>query len=236
MLPDITGQIGIEELKQLVPTQFRKTLDQSFVDLVNSFVEDEAREAYLRDLVTYVSVLNEGKFKLKDYFNAIKFVGFRALGKTQVEAYVLTFPDRYKGHMARGTPMEYIAQYASQYAKSMLVTKLTQQQLIPTHLAYQHVFAEAIQTQVSLMRDPKVSPKVRSDAAAHLMKTLAPPVDAKVQLEIGAKTSNALDDIYNQLSDIAKAQQQQIVNGSASAKDVAEATINVVIDGEARHV
>ena len=70
--------LTVEEIKEVVPKQHRSKVSQSFVDTINTMVQDpQMAEVYQKNIITYASVLQDGRFKLVDYFNAVLFVSDR---------------------------------------------------------------------------------------------------------------------------------------------------------------
>ena len=220
--PATNGTIDLATLRQCLPENLRKSVNQDMVDLVNSFTDPEAQENYVNNLITYTHILKTGKFKLSSYFDAVRYCGFRIMGKSIIDAYALTFPDRYRNHLQNGVSQHDLYTYASCYNKRELVTKIMEQQMIPVYISHQHMFYESLQTQYDLMRDTKVSPKVRSDAAAHLMKTLAPPQESRIQLDVSTTATNTLNDLKLGMAELVDLQRTAIQEGKVSAKDIAE--------------
>ena len=65
---------------------------------------------------------------------------------------------------------------------------------------------------------------VRQKAAESLMTNLAAPVAAKVEIDVGY-SNDIVEDLRNTTRALAKQQLQMIMNGQASAKEVAHSQI-----------
>lgn len=115
-----------------------KSVTNEMVNLVNSFTDAEAQENYINNLITYTHILKTGKFKLSSYFDAVRYCGFRIIGKSIIDAYALTFPDRYRNHLQNGVSQHDLYTYASCYIARELVTKIMEQQMIPVYISHQH--------------------------------------------------------------------------------------------------
>lgn len=229
-----TNTLTDEQFKAALPDHLRKTVNQSLIDQINLVLADPDHfEEYRDNLLSYTSVLSTGKFKMLNYVSAVKYVSHKLRGSTNIEAYVKTFPDKYQDFLTRGVSSSDIASYITAYNKSILVNKIYEQTLIPTHILNADLFQKAINVQAELMLTAK-SEKVRSDAANSLMTQLRPPEVKKVELDIGLKQDNSIQQLRDATSKLAQAQQQAAKDGVMSAKDIADSKI--VIDVVAKEV
>jgi hypothetical protein len=121
-----------------------------------------------------------------------------------------------------------MSSFSSAYNKTKLVTVVTEQTLIPTHILNADLFQEAINTQAELMRSAN-SEKVRSDAANSLMVQLRPPENKKIELDIGIKESTTISELRETTRLLAEEQSRIISAGLVSALDIANSK---VIEGE----
>lgn len=219
--------LTVDELKEALPPQVRKTVNQELVDIVTSVInEPEFYEAYRNNLVSYTSIIQDGKFKLADYLHAVKYVSYKLMGSTNFDAYIKTFPDRYQRHLANGVPIGHIQSYVSMYNSNKLVNLVYAQTIIPTYVLNQDMYQRALNTQFSLMNDLNVSPKVRSDAANSLMVQLKPPETSKVQLDLTTKTEGSSIEALKEAMTQLIAQQKMAINaGVIDAKFAAESRI-----------
>jgi hypothetical protein len=219
--------LTVEQLKEALPPQVRKTINQELVDIVTSVInEPEFYQAYRDNLVSYTSIIQDGKFKVADYLHAVKYVSYKLMGCTNFEAYIKTFPDRYAKHTSSGIPLGHINSYVSMYNKNKLVNLVFAQSIIPTHVLNQSMYQDALNTQFNLMNDINVSPKVRSDAANSLMVQLKPPEISKVQLDVQHKVEgSAIADLKEAMVALIAQQRTAIQAGIIDAKSVAEMRI-----------
>jgi hypothetical protein len=216
--------LTVDELKEALPAQVRKTINQELVDIVTSTInEPEFYQAYRDNLVSYGSIIQDGRFKVADYLHAVKYVSYKLMGSTNFDAYIKTFPDRYAKHVSSGIPLGHIQSYVSMYNKNKLVNLVFAQSIIPTHVLNQDMYQKALNTQFDLMNDINVSPKVRSDAANSLMVQLRPPEVSKVQLDVQHKVEgSAIGDLKDAMTQLIAQQRSAIQAGVLNAKDVAE--------------
>lgn len=215
-----------EEFKRCLPKQMGTRVNIEVVDKVNAALRDPDTAEMMRDnILGYTDVLSEGRFKITSYIDAVKYVSYKLMGNTNIVAFVKTFPDKYNDYVARGVSKKDIASYVTAYNKNKLVNLILEQSLIPTYVLNASNYQEAINTQMELMRNPDVSPKVRSDAANSILNHLKRPEPAKVELDVGLKDTDTLAELKNLSRQLASQQATLINDGSASSKDVAETRI-----------
>lgn len=217
--------ITLRELQTALPPKVKMKARQELVDRVNLLVEDpEMRERYRENLLTYGSVLQDPRFTVDQYVDAVRYCSFKFAGATNIEAYIKTFPDRYQRHVDNGVKSKDIASYVTSYSKTVLVVKIMEQAMIPNYIINQEYFQEALLTNVSIMRDEDVSPKVRVDAANSVMANLKQPETSKIELDITQKEDSVIGEIRRASKELMEAQKLAIQNGK-SVQDVAESRL-----------
>ena len=88
--------LALEAVKKLVPKNQRTMITQEFLDKIEASVQDSLiAEQFKENFITYLNVLSKGKYKMEDYISAIKYVSYKLLGYTNIDAYAATFPERY---------------------------------------------------------------------------------------------------------------------------------------------
>ena len=223
---ETTDHLTKEQLAGALPDKrFRKHLTDDIVDMINSESNSELRRMFRDNALTYSSVLSTGRYSLAAYINAIKFVSLKLMGDKSSTAYSKVFPDRYQNLIDKGASASYIASFADNYGNNALVTKILEQTLVPTHILNAGVYQEAINTQAELMRTAK-SEMVRQKAAESLITNLAAPAAAKVEIDIGY-SNDIVEDLRNTTRALAKQQLTMIMNGQASAGEIAQSEIIV---------
>jgi hypothetical protein len=215
------------EFQLALPKQLRKNLNQEVIDSINNALSDpEEMEIFRENLITYTSVLQQGKFKLESYINAVKYVGFKLMGSTNLNAYIKTFPDKYRDFKARNVPDKDIASYVTAYNKSKLVNLIMEQALVPTHILNAHVFQKAINVQAHIMMSAK-SDKVRSDAANSLLTHLKRPEAARVEMDLNINHSGSVIEDYEIAMRRMVEQQQKLIAQGGDTKAIANASVKV---------
>lgn len=213
--------LTVADLKDALPPALRTAATQSLADMVNNVSTDpEAAVSIRENFLGFTGVLKEGRFKMEDYLSAVAYVSYKLMNYTNKESYKRTFPARYQALVARGATDKDISAYVSAYSKNKLVNIVMEQALVPSWVLNRDVFQKAIATQFELMIDPKVSPKVRSDAANSLMTHLKAPETKKVQLDISPTQTSGMEELNNMLLSLAHRSQELIAQG-ATTREIA---------------
>ena len=219
----------VELLQKTLPSNLRTSATQGLVDMLNTVSTNQQEAELIREnFLGYTAVLSEGKYKTEDYLNAVKYVSFKLMKCSNEEAYVKTFPQRYQRMVKEGVKPKDIGSYVYAYSKNKLVNRIMEQTMVPSWVLNQDIFQEAINTQASLMRDPDVSPKVRSDAANSLLTHLAKPKEAGPLINLDLRDTSGMKEMKELLVRMAQ-QQQGLIKEGVTARDIAAA---VIIDVE----
>lgn len=218
-------------LFRVLPPAIRKNITDEVIDTVNNHLAtSETRELFRENIISFASVLQEGRFKFEDYISAVKYVSFKILGDSNIIAYTKTFPDRYQRLIDEGMSDKAISAYVAAYHKTKLVTLLFGQTIMPVHILHQNLFHESITTMAEIMRDEDTSPKVRSDTAYNLATLLKPPEESKLKLDVTLKEDSAITAL-RETSMALVAEQRKLLNaGLWDAETVAQS--GLIIEGE----
>lgn len=223
--------ISEEQFKALLPKQFKGTVTQEVMDEINNALSDPiANEAFKENLLSYTGVMRDGKFKIGDYLKAVKYVSFKLLGSSNIDAYLKTFPDRHQEFIKNNTSAKDMSSYVAMYNKNKLVNLIFEQTIIPFHVLNSDLYQKALNVQVELMTSPDVSPKVRSDAANSVLTHLKPPETTKIELDIGIKSDSMIEQLRTTMAEFSAQQLKAITLGTQSVTDIAHQKL--VIDGE----
>lgn len=215
----------IELLQKTLPSNLRTSATQGLVDMLNTVSNNQQEAELIREnFLGYTAVLSEGKYKTEDYLNAVKYVSFKLMKCSNEEAYVKTFPQRYQRMVKEGVKPKDIGAYVYAYSKNKLVNRIMEQTMVPSWVLNQDIYQEAINTQASLMRDPDVSPKVRSDAANSLLVNLAKPKEAGPLINLDMRDTSGIKEMKELLVRMAQ-QQQGLIKDGITARDIAAAVI-----------
>ncbi len=217
--------LSIEQFKDALPAKVKKSVNQELIDLINTTLSDPGMyESYRENLVSYTSVMADGKFRIENYIDAVKYVSHKLMGATNIEAYIKTFPVKHANFVASGVSPKDIASYVTAYNKGKLVNLIMAQTMVPTYVLNQDLFQRALNVQADLMMTAH-SEKVRSDAAAHLMNALKPPETIKVEMDIGVKEDSAIAQLRATTLELSKQQRLAIEAGMINAQEAAHSKL-----------
>jgi hypothetical protein len=218
--------LTVEQFTKALPKGMRNNASQDLVDRINNIQSNSIeKEAYRENLLSYTSVMSDGRFQIVKYLEAIKYVTHKLLGDSNIQAYVKTFPDRYQSFLKNGTASKDIASYVTSYNKNKLVNLIFEQTLVPSHILNADMYQRALNVQAALMVDDDVSPKVRSDAANSLLVHLKMPETQKIELDIGMKEDKTINELRNTTMELVAQQRKMLEAGAVNAKEVAHSNL-----------
>lgn len=220
--------LTVADVERALPARLKTAATQGLVDKINQATTDPVVAEMIRDnFISYTGVLSEGRFKTEDYLNAVKYVSFKLLNLTNVDAYAKTFPQRYQSFLAQGLDSKAISSYVHAYNKGKLVQLIYEQTLVPTWVLNQNIHQEAINVQAELMRSAD-SEFVRMQAANSLLTHLAKPKAAGPLINLDMRETSGMSELKDTLSKLAQ-QQKELIQSGITAKAIAEQDI---IEGE----
>ena len=226
--------LTLDQFKLALPDKVKKSINQELIDQINNTLSDpEMFESYRDNLISYTKVMADGKFKVTQYIDAVRYVSFKLMGCTNIEAYTKTFPDKYQRFIQQGVSAKDIASYVTAYNKSKLVNLIFEQTLIPSHVLNQDLYQRALNVQADLMINAK-SEKVRCDAANSLLTQLKAPEVKKVELDIGVKEDSSIAALRATTLELARQQRLMVESGAMNAQDVAH--VKLIFEGTAEVV
>ena len=222
--------LTIEQFRMALPDKVKKSVNQELIDSINNVLLDpEMLESYRDNLVSYTKVMADGRFKVPEYVNAVRYVSHKLMGCTNIEAYTKTFPDKYARFVANGVQAKDIASYVTAYNKSKLVNLIFEQTLIPSYVLNQDMYQRALNVQADLMVNAK-SEKVRCDAANSLLTQLKMPEVTKVELDIGIKEDSSINVLRQATLELARQQRLSMEAGQMTAEGVAHSKLTIDVE------
>lgn len=214
-----------EQFQTALPDKVKKSVSDDLIDQVNNTLNDpDMFEVYRDNLLSYTRVMADGKFKIQNYLDAVKYVSFKLMGDSNIDAYIKTFPQKYARFQNNGTSAKDIASYVTAYNKSKLVNLILEQTLVPSYVLNADLYQKALNTQAELMTTAR-SEKVRSDAANSILTQLKMPETQKVELDIGVKEDSTIDALRETTMELVEQQRKMLASGAMNAKEVAGTTI-----------
>lgn len=215
---------SLDELDAALPQALKGKMTPEIAQNLNNVITDAQVAQQFRDnFISYTTVLQQGKFKLESYMDAVLYVSFKLMGYTDKECYQRTFPTRYAELVAKGTSAKDIAAYVAAYNRGILVNKVLEQTLIPTYVLNQDIYQKAINVQADLMINGK-SETVRMKAADSILNHLKKPEASKVEISMGIKDTQEVDDLKAAMAELAQNQRTLIAQGTPT-KEIAHQRI-----------
>lgn len=216
-----------EQVAQALPVSLKSAATQALTDQINNLVADPVVAETIREhFITYAVVLQDGKWGMDAYMNALQYATYKMMGYSNQESYQRTFPNRYNKFIQDGTSSKDISAYVSQYHKGKLVNAILEKALIPIHVLYQDTYHQAIRVQADLMMNAN-SEKVRSDAANSILTHLAKPKDNAPNVAIQINNNAEMDAMQELLKNVSE-RQLQLVQGGIPAKELAAEKLIVI--------
>ena len=217
-----------KEVEQALPANLKSSATQALTDQINALVQDPIVAETIREhFITYAVVLQEGKWGMDAYMNAIQYTTYKMMGYSNQEAYQRTFPARYQKFIQDGTSSKDISAYVSQYHKGKLVQAILEQSLVPVWLLNQETYQRAINVQADLMMNAQ-SEMVRTAAANSILTHLAKPKEVVAKISLDTTESSGINELREAMTKLAE-QQQDLIRNGISPKEIAGQRI---IEGE----
>jgi hypothetical protein len=217
--------LTMEQFRKCLPRNMQANVLPGMIAEVNEIIlNSPEREAYRDNVLSYTSVLKEGRYSVKAYLRAVRYVGFKLIGDTNFVAYTKTFPDRYQKWLNDNWADKDMNSAISTYHRTQLVTKILQQALIPQWLLNQDLYQKALNVSADLMLNAR-SEKVRADAANNLLNQLKMPETSKVELDVTMKEDDSIADLRKTTLELVAQQRKMIEAGAMKAGDVARQKI-----------
>lgn len=220
--------LTLKEVQDSLPAGQKGVITQDMVDQLNALSRDPEEARYIREnFISFSQVLAEGRFKLGDYVRAVMYVSHKVMGKSNLDSYKATFPERYQQMVADGRQPKDIASYVAAYNKGKLVNLVYERAMIPTWVLNQDMFQSALNTQYEIMNDVNVSDKVRVEAANSILTHLKKPETNKAELKIEIGMNDGMAALEKRLAEMAEVQQRTIEGRMMTAQEVAALPMNI---------
>ena len=218
-------EITIEEFRSSLPARQQKAFTDEAFELIKDigsnleFPEGE----FVKSILSYSGVLMTGRYKTTDYIKAVEYCTYISSGSSIIDAYRKTFPDRALRRLEDGRAEITSNSAATIFHKNALVQKILTQATIPMRLFFLKDKYDAINVLATEMHTAQYS-KDRISAADKLLVHLADPMEAKIELDIGVKKDNVIDD-YEKAMKMMVEKQREMIEQGADVKSIANAKI-----------
>ena len=216
--------LALESVRKLVPKNQRTLITQEFLDKLEASVNDNlVAEQFKENFVTYLNVLSKGKYKMEDYINAVKYVSFKLLGYSNIDAYTATFPERYERLKTEGQTQ--IEAFVSMYNKNKLVMQIYEQTIVPSYVLNAPMHQQALNTLAAMIIDDDVRGMTKVKACEAILQYTKQPDVVKGELTIGIEQSDTINDLREITENLADTYRVMLEKKGMRLKDVAEANI-----------
>ena len=216
--------LALESVRKLVPKSQRTLITQEFLDKLEASVNDNlVAEQFKENFVTYLNVLSKGKYKMEDYINAVKYVSFKLLGYSNIDAYTATFPERYERLKTEGQTQ--IEAFVSMYNKNKLVMQIYEQTIVPSYVLNAPMHQQALNTLAAMIIDDDVRGMTKVKACEAILQYTKQPDVVKGELTIGIEQSDTINDLREITENLADTYRMMLEKKGMRLKDVAEADI-----------
>lgn len=222
-------ELSVDVLRKLLPKRLANNVTEDIAVKLNEHIKDPMVAEQVNDnFLSYLDVLKEGKFSIDEYINAVKFVSYKLADYSNTEAFIATFPNRYKDLINKGTD-NIVSNYASMYNKTKLVNLIFERTLIPVHIINAPLHQEALNTLAGMIRDDNVKGLVKVKACETILNYTKKPEAVKGELNINVNQSSVIDELREVTEKLADKLKENLELGNTSLKDIAELDI---IDAE----
>ena len=220
--------LALESVKKLVPKNQRTLITQEFLDKLEASVNDSlVAEQFKENFVTYLNVLSKGKYKMEDYINAVKYVSFKLLGYSNINAYIATFHERYERLKTEGQTQ--IEAFVSMYNKNKLVMQIYEQTIVPSYVLNAPMHQQALNTLAAMIIDDDVRGMTKVKACEVILQYTKQPEVVKGELTIGIEQSDTINDLREIVENLADTHKVLLERKGMTLKQIAETNI---IDAE----
>lgn len=239
----------LEDIKEAMPKGKRHLVTQGAVDIINRdfIVEVPKKDSRGREVIgtdgkpemrkidytdvfndtfmTYARIIEEGKYSIGDYVNAVKFVTMLNMKSTVYVAWKNTFPDKYKDKVAKGLTKADIEIFAYQYKGSQLVRKLLEVMTVPVYIVNAGLFQESLNTLRNIMIDPGKPAVARVSAGRAILEFTKQPEVKKMQLDVSYTETDEIKALTEATNRLAEAQLKAISEEKITLKEIIEGDI-----------
>lgn len=237
-------QLTVADVKLAMPKK-KNFITQEAVDIINaSMSEPEFQgESLLQTASIYESVLKNARASVPEYLNAIRFCAYIISNKSNyTEAYKKVFADRdfVKERMMVPTDSPKYTELtsaASRYRRTKLVVDILTASQVPLDLIFTGYRYKAIGVLAAVMENGRYD-RDRVSAAKELLAATKGAENIKIELDVGVTESSAVEQLNNQLAEIAAKQLQLLKGDVATLKEFGAMKVNSdeVIEGEVVNV
>ena len=218
--------LTIADVKQAMPKK-KNFITQEAVDIINASTNDPEfqGETLLQTASTYESVLKGARASVPEYLNAVRFCAYMMTNKSNyTEAYKKVFADREFVQLRLGlatTDPKYteLTSAASRYRRTKLVVDVLTASQVPLDLIFTGYRYKAIGVLADIMESGRYD-RDKINAAKELLAATKGAENVKIELDVGVSESSAVQQLNDQLAEIAGRSLKHLEAGSTSLKEL----------------
>jgi len=236
--------LTIADVKQAMPKK-KNFITQEAVDIINASTNDPEfqGESLLQTASTYEAVLKGARASVPEYLNAVRFCAYMMTNKSNyTEAYKKVFADREfvstRLGLATSDPRyTELTSAASRYRRTKLVVDILTVSQVPLDLIFTGHRYKAIGVLAEVMENGRYD-RDRINAAKELLAATKGVENVKIELDVGVSESSAVQQLNDQLVEIAGRSLKHLEAGSTSLKELGALKVidDDVIEGEVTYV
>jgi len=236
--------LTIADVKQAMPKK-KNFITQEAVDIINASTNDPEfqGESLLQTASTYESVLKGARASVPEYLNAVRFCAYMMTNKSNyTEAYKKVFADREfvqnRLGLATSDPRyTELTSAASRYRRTKLVVDILTVSQVPLDLIFTGHRYKAIGVLAEVMESGRYD-RDRINAAKELLAATKGVENVKIELDVGVSESSAVQQLNDQLAEIAGRSLKHLEAGSTSLKELGALKVvdDDIIEGEVTYV
>ena len=218
--------LTLPEVQQAMPKK-KNFITQEAVDIINASQNDPEfqGESLLQTAATYEAVLRGARASVPEYLNAIRFCAYMTTNNSNyTEAYKKVFSDREFVKERVNLPTtdpKYgeLTSAASRYRRTKLVTDILTASQVPLDLIFTGHRYKAIGILADVMENGKYD-RDRINAAKELLAATKGPDNVKIELDVGVSESSAVQQLNDQLAEIAGRSLKHLQAGATSLNEL----------------
>ena len=209
-----TDGMSLEEFRELMPAKKRKFINQDLLDMVHAAEHRGDFDGQFESkVISFSSVLTQGRYKTSDYIAAVEFVTYYLSGDEQHEAYIKTFPDRVKRRIMEGkSPVASGA--PSMYYTGQLVQAIMAQAQLGVRLKHYNKIDIAIEVLFDLATSSTSTDRIKMESADKLLEKLKEDPTNKIEIEVGIKKDESGQALETKMLEMATQQQAMFKAGA----------------------
>ena len=239
------GQLlTIDDVKRALPKK-KNYVTQEAVDIINASMNDPEfqGESLLQSASIYEAVLKGARASVPEFLNAVRFCAYMSTnGSNYTEAYKKVFADREFVKVRMDLPSDdpkygELTSAASRYRRSKLVTDLLTASQVPLDLIFTGHRYKAVGVLAHIMENGKYD-RDRINAAKELLAATKAPDNVKIELDVGVSESSAIQQLNDQLAEIAGRSLKHLEAGSTNLNELGAMKVKEedIIEGEFTNV